>query len=208
MPNGVPIVAALDGTVRMVRGDSRNGGCDPHYAAEANYVVITHDGGMETQYLHLERVVVKPGDQLKSGDLLGFSGSTGWACGSHLHFKVARSDGSSWNNPSVPARIKGYGDPDAETWVRSEACGTLPAVASVPVETKDGSHREPRIASGSGVEVASSAASKQAERGDKPSGRKLPEVSASSGAGSMIPVPAKPSEQGDRPSAGGSAADP
>jgi hypothetical protein len=208
MPNGVPIVAALDGTVRMVRGDSRSGGCDPHYAAEANYVVITHDRGFETQYLHLERVVVKPGDQVKSGDLLGFSGSTGWACGAHLHFKVARSDGSSWNNPSVPARIKGYGDPDAETWVRSEACGTLPAVASVPQETKDGSNREPRIASGSELEPTSSASSKQAERADKLIGAKLSEASASSGAASVISVPAKPSEQGDRSSAGGSAADP
>ena len=39
MPEGVPIVAAMDGTVRLARGDSTQGGCDPRYARFANYVV-------------------------------------------------------------------------------------------------------------------------------------------------------------------------
>ncbi len=122
MPSGVPIVAAADGTVRLARGDSVTGGCDPSFAPQANYIVISHAGGLETQYLHLESVVVAAGDKVRAGDLLGYSGKTGWACGSHLHFKVARPDGAAWNNPSVPARIKGYGDPVAESWVAAPQC--------------------------------------------------------------------------------------
>ena len=134
MPSGVPIVAAGEGTVRLARGDSTKGGCDPSFAPEANYVVISHPNGLETQYLHLETVVVAAGENVKAGDLLGYSGKTGWACGSHLHFKAARADGSAWNNPSVPARIKGYGDPNVDSWVASPQCAQAPAPA-VAVQT-------------------------------------------------------------------------
>jgi len=122
MPSGVPIVAALDGTVRLARGDSTEGGCNPAFASEANYVVLAHQNGLETQYLHLESVTVRPGDRIQAGDILGYSGKTGWACGSHLHFKLARSEGPGWNNPSVRARIRGYGDPTIETVVQAAPC--------------------------------------------------------------------------------------
>jgi murein DD-endopeptidase MepM/ murein hydrolase activator NlpD len=122
MPEGVPIVAAADGVVRMARGDSTVGGCDVKFASSANYVVITHPNGLETQYLHFERVVVHPGDPVKKGDLIGFSGKTGWACGSHLHFKVAQAAGTGWNNPSVLARLVGHGDPVAGVLIRAPEC--------------------------------------------------------------------------------------
>ena len=105
MPEGTPIVAAHAGTVRMARGDSNKGGCDEKMAPFANYVVVSRGDGTETQYLHFSAVVVKPGEHVKQGQLLGFSGETGWACGAHLHFKVAQETGRGWNNPSVQARI-------------------------------------------------------------------------------------------------------
>jgi len=122
MPEGVPIVAALDGLVRVARGDSQIGGCDPRFAADANYVVLAHDSGWETQYLHFSKVVVTAGQRVRAGQLLGYSGKTGWACGPHLHFKVARAEGPGWNNPSVPARIRGYGDPVLDTLIDAGAC--------------------------------------------------------------------------------------
>jgi murein DD-endopeptidase MepM/ murein hydrolase activator NlpD len=122
MPVGTPVVAATDGYVRMARGDSSSGGCDPSFAKDANYVVIDAPNGYETQYLHFSRVVVHAGEKVHQGDLLGYSGETGWACGAHLHFKVARPTGSGWNNPSVPARLDGYGDPKLESIVASRAC--------------------------------------------------------------------------------------
>jgi murein DD-endopeptidase MepM/ murein hydrolase activator NlpD len=122
MPVGTPVVAAMSGVVRMARGDSTTGGCDPSHAAEANYVVIDGPKGYETQYLHFSKVVVKAGDEVQAGQLLGYSGETGWACGAHLHFKVARPVTRGWNNPSVPARLDGYGDPTLESIVASPAC--------------------------------------------------------------------------------------
>ncbi len=137
MPSGVPIVAASDGTVRLARGDSATGGCDPSFAAASNYVVIAHPNGYESQYLHMQTVVVAVGDQVKEGDLLGYSGKTGWACGSHLHFKVARPEGTAWNNPSVPARIKGYGDPLADSWVAAPQCDAARLAALEPKRSVD-----------------------------------------------------------------------
>jgi hypothetical protein len=132
MPVGTPIVSAMEGVVRMARGDSNRGACDPKMAPYANYVVVTHANGLETQYLHFSAVVVKPGDTVRKGQLLGYSGNTGWSCGPHLHFKVARTAGSGWNNPSVQALIAGYGDPMRDTLVAAPACGRedMPVYAS------------------------------------------------------------------------------
>lgn len=122
MPEGTPVVAAHDGIVRLARGDSTEGGCDEKFAPMANYVVVSHGDGLESQYLHFSAVVVKPGEHVKQGQLLGFSGETGWACGAHLHFKVAQETGRGWNNPSVPAHIVGYGDPERDTNVAAPLC--------------------------------------------------------------------------------------
>jgi murein DD-endopeptidase MepM/ murein hydrolase activator NlpD len=122
MPDGTPVVAAREGVVRMARGDSTEGGCDEKFAPMANYVVVSHGDGMETQYLHFSAVVVTAGEHVKQGQLLGFSGSTGWACGAHLHFKVAKEASRGWNNPSVPARLEGYGDPVRDTRIASPLC--------------------------------------------------------------------------------------
>ncbi|WXH30257.1 hypothetical protein WA016_04227 [Myxococcus stipitatus] len=138
MPEGTPIVAARDGVVRMARGDSTRGGCDEKFAPLANYVVVSHGDGLETQYLHFSAVVVKAGEHVKQGQLIGFSGATGWSCGAHLHFKVAREMGAGWNNPSVPARIVGYGDPVRDTRVASPVCRE--PSSDTLMATKDGTH--------------------------------------------------------------------
>lgn len=122
MPEGTPVVAAADGVVRLARGDSTLGACDPKFAKFANYVVVTHEDGYESQYLHFQSVVVKQGQQVKAGELLGYSGNTGWSCGAHLHFKVAKPRYSGWNNPSVPARIAGYGDPQRNVLITAPSC--------------------------------------------------------------------------------------
>jgi len=129
MPEGTPVVAALDGVVRLARGDSTEGGCDPSMARRANYVVVESAHGLETQYLHFSAVTVTPGQKVHRGDLLGYSGRTGWACGAHLHFKVATPATEGWNNPSIEARLAGFGDPALETWVSSPPCVAPPVIA-------------------------------------------------------------------------------
>ncbi|MCI0569957.1 MAG: M23 family metallopeptidase [Myxococcaceae bacterium] len=149
MPEGTPVVAAQDGVVRMARGDSTVGGCDVRFASFANYVVVDHGGGTETQYLHFQEVVVKPGQRVRKGELLGYSGNTGWSCGAHLHFKVATRKGGGWNNPSQPARILGYGDPERGTLISAPACEAGPDV--VLARGSDGAPAQPADGNGEGA---------------------------------------------------------
>lgn len=153
MPEGVPIVSAQSGVVRMSRGDSTLGGCDAKYAKHANYVVVDHGDGTEAQYLHFSSVVVEAGQKINAGELLGYSGKTGWACGSHLHFKVAKRMHNGWNNPSIPAAFAGYGDPEAFTLVSAPACpNPPPETIHAEVTPKDSDRlANPATGSSSGV---------------------------------------------------------
>jgi len=189
MPEGTPVTAAADGVVRLARGDSTVGGCDAKYARFSNYVVVSHQEGLETQYLHFRQVVVKPGDRVKAGDLLGYSGNTGWSCGAHLHFKVAQAVRTGWNNPSVPARIVGYGDPAVETVI------TAPACRGPEVLIAKGEAKEPET----GTTVVAAA--------DKTGARVVPAVAAPGAeqlpAGAVDPAPQVP--MAEPTAAGGSA---
>lgn len=53
-----------------------------------NCIVIDHGYGLQSIYGHLSRIGVKPGEMVKKGQTLGFSGSTGLAGGDHLHFAM------------------------------------------------------------------------------------------------------------------------
>jgi murein DD-endopeptidase MepM/ murein hydrolase activator NlpD len=193
MPEGTPVVAALEGVVRLARGDSKDGGCDPQLAREANYVVLEHEGGLETQYLHFSSVLVHPGDHVRRGQLLGYSGKTGWACGAHLHFKVAIPVGEGWNNPSVEARIRGYGDPGLEIWVSSPACGAnAPVVADTgaprPRPAGEASHSPTQAAGGTVAPASLSDTADAPESGHPPGLTVAP--ARQLGAETSRPVPA------------------
>lgn len=81
---GTEVYAAADGTVTET-GTGFNGGY-------GNSVTISHVGTMETVYAHMDEVLVKEGDEVNAGDVIGYSGSTGDAVGAELHFEV-RIDG-------------------------------------------------------------------------------------------------------------------
>ena len=77
---GTPIVAAADGVVRFAGWHGGHG----------NFVQIAHDGGMGTGYGHMSRFVVRPGETVSQGELIGYVGSTGLSTGPHCHFEVYR----------------------------------------------------------------------------------------------------------------------
>jgi murein DD-endopeptidase MepM/ murein hydrolase activator NlpD len=52
------------------------------------FVAIDHGKGMQTRYAHLSAVAVAPGQQVKSGQVLGYVGSTGNSTGPHLHYEM------------------------------------------------------------------------------------------------------------------------
>jgi murein DD-endopeptidase MepM/ murein hydrolase activator NlpD len=77
---GTPIYAAGDGQVFAV-GNNGN-------VQYGKYVVIKHENNLATLYGHLSRQVVSAGKSVKKGDIIGYSGSTGYSTGPHLHFGV------------------------------------------------------------------------------------------------------------------------
>lgn len=78
---GTPVHAAADGTVIVARNSGWNGG----YGI---YAVIVHANGSQTLYSHMRSAIVSPGQQVSSGQTIGYVGSTGLSTGSHLHFEV------------------------------------------------------------------------------------------------------------------------
>lgn len=88
VPTGTPVQAAKDG--KVVFAD--NGG------GYGNLVVIQHGDGTFTKYAHQSQLNVQVGQEVKAGEVIGKSGSTGNSTGPHLHFEVRKGD---WNNGAV-----------------------------------------------------------------------------------------------------------
>jgi murein DD-endopeptidase MepM/ murein hydrolase activator NlpD len=59
-------------------------------------IVINHGYGYQSLYAHLSKVLVREGQRIKRGDLIGKSGKTGLVSGPHLHYEV-RHDGVCLN---------------------------------------------------------------------------------------------------------------
>ncbi|GAA0872957.1 peptidoglycan DD-metalloendopeptidase family protein [Gangjinia marincola] len=74
---GTPIMATADGVVTKSEYRGGNG----------NYVKIRHNGTYETQYLHMQKRLVKPGDFVQQGDVIGTIGMTGNTGGPHVCYR-------------------------------------------------------------------------------------------------------------------------
>lgn len=95
---GEPITAANSGEVIFVinnckhnYGKNKSCGCGGGYG---RYCIIDHGGGYTTLYAHATEIIVKEGDHVTTGDVLGYVGSTGYSTGWHLHFEI-RIDGKA-----------------------------------------------------------------------------------------------------------------
>lgn len=89
MPEGTPVLAAREGQVLLVQDGFTEGGTDPKLLERANLVVVAHSDGSMASYGHLERGVrVRVGQRVTEGQVLAFSGATGYAGQPHLHFHV------------------------------------------------------------------------------------------------------------------------
>jgi murein DD-endopeptidase MepM/ murein hydrolase activator NlpD len=93
---GDSVRTVFDGVVRIVKYDGSGYG---------NYVVVRHYNGLETLYGHLSKQLVKTGQYVKAGDLIGKGGSTGRSTGPHLHFEVRYM-----GNPFDPERMYDFPD--------------------------------------------------------------------------------------------------
>lgn len=91
MPEGTPVYAARGGVIYSFKDDNNEGGPFSKYQKKANYIIIKHNDGSFGCYWHLQKngVVVKKGIVAK-GQLIGYSGNTGFVLRPHLHFAVKR----------------------------------------------------------------------------------------------------------------------
>ena len=79
---GTPILAAADGTVTVANSLDSWGG------SYGYYIQIDHGGGLETLYAHCSSICVTTGQQVQTGQVIGYVGHTGRATGNHLHLEV------------------------------------------------------------------------------------------------------------------------
>lgn len=94
MKRGTSIVAVRDGIVIRVKEDGSRGGWSRKFRSQGNNIVIQHSDNSRSGYWHLKKdgAIVKVGDTVKQGQIIGLSGKTGYAAIPHLHFIVWTTD--------------------------------------------------------------------------------------------------------------------
>ncbi|MFO7655917.1 MAG: M23/M56 family metallopeptidase [Bacteroidales bacterium] len=81
LEEGENIYSTATGMVIEASFDSQRG----------NYIFIRHNDEYSTFYSHLKEILVKPGDKVQKGGLIGYVGNTGYSTGSHLHYEVHKN---------------------------------------------------------------------------------------------------------------------
>ena len=79
---GTPIYATADGKIAKVSRRRRGFG---------NHVVIDHGFGYKTLYAHMQKYIVKKGQKVKRGEVIGYVGNTGTSVAPHLHYEVHKN---------------------------------------------------------------------------------------------------------------------
>ena len=90
-PNGTNFVAPADGVVTLAATDA--------FTLEGHLLMIDHGMGLNSAFLHCSELLVKEGDHVKQGQVIGRVGATGRASGPHLHW------GMKWNNARIDPKL-------------------------------------------------------------------------------------------------------
>jgi len=88
-PRGTPIKAPLSGTIRATGNTDLVPGC----YSWGKWTLIDHPNGLSTLYAHQDVQSVTAGQKVTTGDVIGYSGNTGYSTGPHLHFTVYATKG-------------------------------------------------------------------------------------------------------------------
>ncbi len=91
---GTPLHATADGVVSFADRSAGNG----------NIVVLEHGSGFSTVYAHNTKNLVHPGQTVKRGDIVAYSGSTGVSTGPHVHYEVWKNGRSVNPAPFLAGR--------------------------------------------------------------------------------------------------------
>jgi hypothetical protein len=95
MKIGSPVCAARGGLVVAIKKDSDVGGLKDEYLSQGNHIIILHNDGSKAMYWHFKKdgVLVNVDDTVAKGELIGYSGNTGYTAFPHLHFQVEDKNG-------------------------------------------------------------------------------------------------------------------
>ena len=109
--NGIDLRASI-GTSLLSAGNGivvGTGDTDPicYGASYGKWIMIDHQNGLATIYGHLSLIKVGVGDRVGAGDLIGYTGKTGYALGPHLHFTVAATQAVKIGN--LKSKVMGCG---------------------------------------------------------------------------------------------------
>ncbi len=91
VPTGSKILAPLAGTVRATGNTDAVPGC----YSWGKWTLVDHANGLSTLYAHQSVISVTPGQVVGTGEVIGYSGNTGYSTGPHLHFTVYAKAGVS-----------------------------------------------------------------------------------------------------------------
>jgi murein DD-endopeptidase MepM/ murein hydrolase activator NlpD len=102
-PTGTPVRAAASGTVSFRAAQGGAG----------NMVVLRHDSGIDTVYMHLSKFAnIKVGEKIEAKTVIGYVGTTGLSTGPHLHFGVKKN--GAFVDPTKLAPMRGKPVPAKE----------------------------------------------------------------------------------------------
>jgi murein DD-endopeptidase MepM/ murein hydrolase activator NlpD len=102
-PIGTPLKASADGVV-LGSGDTD---LVCYRASYGKWVMIDHNNGLATIYGHMSLIKVSAGQQVKRGDIIGYTGNSGYATGPHVHFTVAATQAVKIGQ--LKSKVKGCG---------------------------------------------------------------------------------------------------
>jgi hypothetical protein len=121
MASDTKLRAARGGVVKIIHMETEPG--DPCYQGcgtvsdycankcgdKANILTIRHSDGTVSQYVHLNAAApgLHEGQRVEQGELIAYSGNTGWSTGPHLHFMVMKKGCTSTHCQSIPIEFAG-----------------------------------------------------------------------------------------------------
>lgn len=88
-PTGTKVMSPLGGTVRATGNTDAVPGC----YSWGQWILVDHPNGLSSLFAHLSAINVQAGQKVSTGEVIAFSGNTGYSTGPHLHFTVYVSDG-------------------------------------------------------------------------------------------------------------------
>jgi murein DD-endopeptidase MepM/ murein hydrolase activator NlpD len=107
MPEGTEIVAAREGKVVEVVQNNTQSCPRPECEKYNNYIMILHPDGSFANYVHIKYngARFKPGDEVKKGDVIAYSGNVGYSSGPHLHFICFTGGFDKWQSFETKFRV-------------------------------------------------------------------------------------------------------